>query len=95
MTLLAVAGLKREHKTDLVLNIYDITLGLDLPMLSILIINVTGMVFVFFYIFSFSKCKLSGKISNTIVNLLPQLLGRIACMQCTDAATTVASSVCL
>jgi len=70
MTLLAVAGLKREHKTDLVLNIHDITLGLDLPMLSILIINVTGMVFVF-YIFSFSKCKLSGKISNTIVNLLP------------------------
>jgi len=48
MTLLAVAGLKREHKTDLVLNIHDITLGLDLPMLSILIINVTGMVFVFF-----------------------------------------------
>jgi len=41
MTLLAVAGLKREHKTDLVLNIHDITLGLDLPMLSILIINVT------------------------------------------------------
>jgi len=49
MTLLAVAGLKREHKTDLVLNIHDITLGLDLPMLSILIINVTGMVFVFLH----------------------------------------------